>query len=139
MARSVYLPRCSWMRGWSQSTATGRSRPAAPLFLLGRPDGEAALMEVEAALDAQKNDHDDGPGRGGSLVPAAAFNWQFMSRLMRSFVGMCDRSSETDASRVRSRSVLVYYCCLWLSLHALPVDFPCMHALLALSLSFHLY
>jgi len=62
------------------------------LFLLGRPagrpDGEAALMEVEAALDAQKNDHDDGPSRGGSLVPAAAFNWQFMSRLMRSFVGM---------------------------------------------------
>ena len=118
-----------------ESTSTDRSRPAARAVVVSsRPDGEA-LMEVEVALvDAQKNDHDDGPGRGGSLVPAAAFNWQFMSRLMRSFVGMWDRSSETDASRVRSRSVRVYYCCLWLSLHALPVDFPCMHACIALSL-----
>ena len=72
-----------------ESTATDRSRPAARAVVVSsRPDGEA-LMEVEVALvDAQKNDHDDGPGRGGSLVPAAAFNWQFMSRLMRSFVGM---------------------------------------------------
>lgn len=46
-------------------------------------------MEVDAAPDAEKNEHDD-PGRVALIVPAVAFNWQFMSRLMRSFVRICD-------------------------------------------------
>jgi hypothetical protein len=78
-------------------------------------------MEVDAALDAQKNDHDDGPGRGGSLVPAAAFNWQFMSRLMRSFVRMCDRSIERDRCvPFQVSAAAAATCWLWRSLHALP-------------------
>ena len=52
--------------------------------------------------------------RSVALVPAAAFNWPFMSRLMRSFVRICDGSTGLgDASRSRSVCVLLLAsCCL---------------------------
>lgn len=70
----------------SSSTTTTRIDGSIDDAVRSFSAGRRALME---RVDARKKRMIPLRALPLSLVPAAAFNWQFMSRLMRSFVRMC--------------------------------------------------